>query len=83
MWYNTGVEILGSALAHGITEGAIRHAVAYAMVARYVDDGLLFIGASDPSGHRLLEVLGREDAGGLVIFHALPLRPSYREKYLP
>jgi hypothetical protein len=44
------------------------------------DDGLLFIGA-DRTGDPL-EVMARETPEGLTVFHAMPLRPSYRERYL-
>jgi hypothetical protein len=81
LWYNTWVEVRPSALLHGLSEEAISDAVANAIVMREVDDGLLFIGG-DQTG-QFLEVIGRDTGAGLVVFHAMPLRASYRERYLP
>jgi hypothetical protein len=45
-------------------------------------DGLFIIGA-DTAG-RMLELAGRHDeAGELVAFHAMPLRPVNARRYLP
>jgi len=45
-------------------------------------DGLFIIGA-DAAG-RMVELAGRPDeAGDLVVFHAMPLRPVNAKRYLP
>lgn len=59
-----------------------RHAAANAVRVIDTDDGLLIIGA-DTAG-RMLELAGRPDeAGDLVVFHAMPLRGAYARRYLP
>ena len=61
---------------------AIRHAAANAVRVIDTNDGLLIIGA-DTAG-RMLELAGRPDeAGDLVVFHAMPLRGAYARRYLP
>ena len=46
------------------------------------DDGLFVIGA-DASG-RMLELVARPaEAGDLLVFHAMPLRPVNAKRYLP
>jgi hypothetical protein len=75
------VKITRSARRHGISDEAIRHA-ANAMRVIDTGDGLFIIGA-DAAG-RMLELAGRPDeAGDLVVFHAMPLRPVNAKRYLP
>jgi len=45
------------------------------------EDGIFFLGP-DHAG-QLLEVLARQTPEGLVVFHAMPLSPKYRRRYLP
>lgn len=76
------MRITQSARRHGVTDEAIRHAVANAIRLVAADDGLFVIGA-DASG-RLLELVARStEAGDLVVFHAMPLRPANAKRYLP
>jgi len=76
------VRITRSARRHGISDETIRHAAANAMRVIDTGDGLFIIGA-DAAG-RMLELAGRPDeAGDLVVFHAMPLRPVNAKRYLP
>jgi hypothetical protein len=76
------VEILGSAHRHGLADDDILHAVANAIAIDPAhDDGIFFIGPDHPG--QLLEVLARQTPDGLVVFHAMPLSPKYRRRYLP
>lgn len=53
----------------------IRHAVTNAIRLIETDDRLFVIGA-DTSG-RMLEVVARPtETAGLIVFHAMPLRPA-------
>ncbi len=80
-------EIRASARRHGISDERIRTAVRGCPMALYVDDPVT--GADDlvmffgPDGNaNPLEVMGRAHEDGTVtIFHAMPLRPGYRELY--
>ena len=81
VWYTTCVRIARSARRHGISEGAIRHAVTNAIRLIETDDGLFVIGAN--TSGRMLEVVARPtEAGGLIVFHAMPLRPTNGKRYL-
>lgn len=76
------MKITRSARRHGVSDDAIRHAAAHAVRVIDTDDGLLIIGA-DTAG-RMLELAGRlTEAGDLVVFHAMPLRPVNAKRYLP
>ncbi len=81
MWYTTWMRITRSARRHGISEEAIRHAVNNAVRMVEVDDGLFFIGA-DASGQMLELVARSTEAGELVVFHAMSLRPINATRYL-
>ena len=75
------MRILESARSHGVSDEAIQHAVANAIRLVDIDAGLFVIGA-DKSG-QLLELVARpDDAGELVVFHAMPLRPTNARRYL-
>ncbi|MHB1535010.1 MAG: hypothetical protein ACYC1D_10475 [Acidimicrobiales bacterium] len=76
------MEILSSAHRHGLADDDILHAMANAIAIDPAhDDGIFFIGP----GHagQLLEVLARQTPDGLLAFHAMPLTPKYRKRYLP
>lgn len=76
------MRITWSARRHGVSDEAVRHAVANAIRLVDTDDGLFIIGA-DLSG-QLLELIARPvEAGDLVVFHAMPLRPVNAQRYLP
>jgi hypothetical protein len=63
------MRITRSARRHGVSDEAIRHAVANAIRLVDTDDGLFVISA-DASG-RMLELVARPaEAGDLVVFHA-------------
>ena len=59
LWYTTWMRITASARRHGISDEAIRHAVANAIRVVDTDDGLFIIGVD--AAARLLELLARED----------------------
>lgn len=76
------MRITESARRHGVSDEAIRHALANAI--RLVDaDGGLFVIGADTAG-RMLELLARlgED-GDLIVFHAMSLRDANAKRYLP
>jgi len=76
------VRITRSARRHGVSDEAIRDAVANAIRVVDTDDGVFVVGA-DAAG-RLLELVARPaEAGDLVVFHAMPLRPANAKRYLP
>ena len=76
------MEILSSARRHGLADDDILHAVANAITIDPAhDDGLFFI--SPGHAGQLLEVLGRQTPDGLLAFHAMPMTPKYRRRYLP
>jgi hypothetical protein len=76
------VRITRSARRHGVSDEAIRHAVANAVRVVDTGDGLFIIGA-DTAGRMLELAGGLGEAGDLVIFHAMPLRPVNAKRYLP
>jgi len=89
LWYITGVKITRSARRHGVSDEAIRHAAANAVRVIDTSDGLFIIGA-DTAGRipglagRIPGLAGRPDeAGDLVVFHAMRLRPVNAQRYLP
>jgi hypothetical protein len=76
------VEVLGSARRHGLADDDILHAIGNAIASDPAhEDGIFFLGP-DHAG-QLLEVLARQTPDGLVVFHAMPLTPKYRRRYLP
>lgn len=77
------MRITRSARRHGVSDEAIRHAVANAIRVVDTDDGLFVIGAN--ASGQMLELAARptEAAGDLVVFHAMPLRPANAKRYLP
>ena len=76
------MRITESARRHGVSDNAIRHAVANAIRLVDTDDGLFVIGA-DSSG-RMLELVARStESGEVVVFHAMPLRTINANRYLP
>jgi len=75
------MRISQSARRHGVSDEAIRPAVVNAIRLVETDDGLFVIGA-DASG-RMLELVARSaEAGDLVVFHAMTLRPANAKRYL-
>ena len=83
MWYTTGVRIAASARRHGIRDEAIDHALSNAIRVVDIDDGLFIIGPN--ASAQLLELTARptEEGDDFVVFHAMPLRPSNAQRYLP
>ncbi len=76
------MRIARSVRRHGVSDEAIQHAVVNAIRLVETDDGLFVIGA-DACG-RMLELVARPaEAGDLVVFHAMPLRPANAKRYLP
>lgn len=76
------MRITASARRHGVNDDAIRHAVTNAIRLIEIDEGVFLIGA-DPSG-QMLEVVARTTGkGDLIVFHAMPLRPTNAKRYLP
>lgn len=73
--------IAQSAKRHGVSDEAIRHAVANAIRLVEIDNGLFVIGAA--ASGQMLELLARPtEAGELIVFHAMPLRPVNARRYL-
>ncbi|MDA8072424.1 MAG: hypothetical protein M0Z40_01080 [Actinomycetota bacterium] len=76
------MRVLGSARRHGLADDDILHAIANVIASDPAhEDGIFFLGP-DHAG-QLLEVLARQTPDGLVVFHAMPLTPKYRRRYLP
>ncbi len=76
------MKIAASARRHGVSDEAIRHAVANAIRVVETDDGLFVIGA-DAAG-RVLELIARPtSAHELLVFHAMRLRSANAKRYLP
>lgn len=76
------MKVRGSARRHGLADDDILHAIANAIASDPAhEDGIFFLGP-DHAG-QLLEVLARQTPDGLVVFHAMPLTPKYRRRYLP
>lgn len=73
------VDVLPSALKHGVLVDDIEHAVRNVMVIDELDDDLrLYLGASRSGS--LLEVISvvREGDRGDLVIHAMAMRPKYR-----
>lgn len=70
---------MSSACRHGVRQADVRHAITNAVDGRRLEDELFFMGP-DRAGN-LLELMGQEAGGELVVFHAMPLRESFRKKY--
>lgn len=76
------MRVTRSARRHGVSDEAIRHAIFNSIRVIETDDGFFVIGA-DAAG-QMLELVARPDeAGGLVVFHAMTLRPANAKRYLP
>jgi len=72
------VEVLPSAIKHGVAESDIRHAVAYALVGKVVGEDptrTLYIGP-DTAGN-LLELVLLDRPQGPAVIHAMTARPQY------
>lgn len=79
MWREDRVALMWR---HGVHEGAIRHALDYAIRVMETDDGLFVIGPSEAG--RMLELNARPiSADELLVFDAMPLRPANARRYLP
>lgn len=76
------MRITESARRHGVTDQAIRHAVANTIRLIDTDDGLFIIGG-DASGRMLELVAGSTESDDVVVFHAMPLRVVNAKRYLP
>ena len=70
---------MSSARHHGVRQADSRYAITNAVDGRRLGRELVFMGP-DRAGN-LLELIGREAGGELVVFHAMPLRESFRKKY--
>ena len=73
------MEILDSALKHGVLPEDIQHAVHHAMTIDDWDDNLrLYLGPDRRAG--LLEVMAlrRDDDQEELVIHAMPMREKYR-----
>lgn len=76
------MRIIGSARRHGVSDTSIQHAISNAIRVIDTDDGLFVIGA-DVAGHMLELVARTDEVDGLLVFHAMPLRPVNAKRYLP
>jgi hypothetical protein len=70
---------MSAAPRHGVREADILHAITNAIDGRRLEDEFFFMGP-DRAGN-LLELVGRQAGGELVVFHAMPLREPFRKKY--
>jgi hypothetical protein len=73
------VEVLRSALRHGVeveeTEHALRNAVVVEEIAE--DPSRYLVLGPDPAG-QLLELIVMDRPHGPAVIHAMPMRPKYR-----
>jgi hypothetical protein len=73
------VEVLGSALRHGVESEDIQHALVHALAVDEVGEDLdryLVLGP-DRAGN-LLELVVLDRPHGPAVIHAMPMRPQYR-----
>ncbi|MDQ6945811.1 MAG: hypothetical protein M3256_05940 [Actinomycetota bacterium] len=76
------MDVLPSALKHGVLVDDIEHAVRNVMVIDELDDDLrLYLGPSRSGS--LLEVISivREGDRGELVIHAMAMRPKYRRLF--
>lgn len=73
------VDILPSALRHGIESDEIQHALRNALVVEEVgEDPTRYLVLGVDSAVRLLELVVMDRPAGPAVIHAMPMRAKYR-----
>ena len=73
------MEILGSALRHGVEAEDIEHALRNAMVVEEVgEDPLRYLVLGPDRAANLLELVVMDRPQGPAVIHAMGMRPQYR-----
>lgn len=73
------MEVLGSALRHGVGVEDIEHALRHAMaVDELADDPLRYLVLGPDRGANLLELVVLDRPQGPAVIHAMAMRPQYR-----
>jgi hypothetical protein len=73
------VEILRSALRHGIVSEDIRHAIDHAITVDEVgDDPVRWLVLGPDRAGNLLELVVMDRPAGPAVIHAMPMRAQYR-----
>lgn len=77
------MEVLGSALKHGVDPADINHALHHATVIEEVgEDPARYLVLGPDRSANLLEVVVLDRPNGPAVIHAMPMRAQYR-KLLP
>lgn len=80
LYYDSQVDVLLSAVRHGVDGEQIERALRNAVVVEEIADDptrYLVLGP-DPAG-RLLELMVMDRPHGPAVIHAMPMRPKYRQ----
>ena len=73
------VEVLRSALRHGVDPEDIQHALSHALAVDDVgEDPLRYLVLGPDRAANLLELVVLDTEGGPAVIHAMPMRPKYR-----
>lgn len=73
------MEVLGSALRHGVEAEDIEHALRNAMVVEEVgEDPLRYLVLGPDRAANLLELVVMDRPQGPAVIHAMGMRPQYR-----
>ena len=79
LYYDSRVDVLLSALRHGVDVEKIEHGLRNAVVVEEIaeDPTRYLVLGPDPAG-RLLELVVVDRPQGPAVIHAMPMRPKYR-----
>ena len=73
------MEVLGSALKHGVDAGDIGHALRNAVVVEAVaEDPVRYLVLGPDRAANFLELVVMDRPQGPVVIHAMSMRPQYR-----
>jgi hypothetical protein len=73
------VEVLASALRHGVDPEDIQHALAHALAVDEVgEDPLRYLVLGPDRAGNLLELVVLDRPNGPALIHAMSMRPTYR-----
>jgi len=83
-YYDSTVEVLGSALKHGVDPDDIEHALQHALVIEEVgQDPTRYLVLGPDRSANLLELVVLDRPNGPVVIHAMPMRPQYQRLLTP
>jgi hypothetical protein len=79
LYYDSSVEVLQSALRHGVDVKEVKHALRNAVVVEEVaEDPIRYLVLGPDRAGRLLELIVMDRPQGPAVIHAMPMRPKYR-----